>query len=129
MFAINMGWLMLRFLWWCATSLILLDIGAVYLWPYVYNIMRISTRRIQIEDNASHDSNKLKALGEIPDSLLDNFLDSTKDVMDGAYTILLPDSESEEKASFSNKIKYHLRKISSNLNFKALYAPSTLGAV
>ncbi|CAJ1942145.1 unnamed protein product [Sphenostylis stenocarpa] len=45
-------------------------IGAVFLWSYVYNIMRISSSRVQKEDNTT---------------------------IDDAYTILLPDEESEKK--------------------------------
>ncbi|TKY58417.1 transporter C5D6.04 [Spatholobus suberectus] len=103
-------------------------IGAVFLWSYVYNIMRISSSRIQKEDSTSNGSNILKASGEIPDNFLET-LNPTKDTMDDAYTILLPDAESEEKVSFPSKIKHRLRMISSNLNLKSMFAPSTLGAI
>ncbi|RDY09086.1 Protein PIN-LIKES 3, partial [Mucuna pruriens] len=107
-------------------------IGAVFLWSYVYNIMRISSGIIQKEDITSSDSSLLKASGEISESHPNNFsetLNPAKDTMDDAYTILLPDAESEEKVSISIKIKHRMRVISSNLNFKAMFAPSTLGAI
>ncbi|XP_020203338.1 protein PIN-LIKES 3 [Cajanus cajan] len=109
-------------------------IGAVFIWSYVYNIMRISSSRTEPEDNTSDASSLLKASEEISDSESHqaNFsetLDPTEDVMDDVYTLLLPDAESNEKASISSKIKQCLRKISSNLNLKAIFAPSTLGAI
>ncbi|TKY58416.1 hypothetical protein E2542_SST15477 [Spatholobus suberectus] len=107
-------------------------IGAVFIWSYVYNIMTISSSRIQKEDNTSDDNSLLKASGEISESNPDNFsetLNPTEDTMDDAYTLLLPEAESKEKVSISSKIKHHLRMISSNLNFKAMFAPSTLGAI
>ncbi|RZB92852.1 Protein PIN-LIKES 1 isoform B [Glycine soja] len=57
-------------------------IGAVFLWSYVYNLMRISSSRIQNEDRTSNDSSMLKA---------------SKGTVDNAYTILLPETNSEEK--------------------------------
>ncbi|XP_020203336.1 protein PIN-LIKES 3 [Cajanus cajan] len=107
-------------------------IGAVFLWSYVYNIMRISSSRIQKEESTSIDNSILKASREKSESHQDKFsetLQPAKDTMDDAYTILLPGPESEEKVSFSTKIKHHLRMISSNTNFKAMFAPSTLGAI
>ncbi|KAH1151059.1 hypothetical protein GYH30_044844 [Glycine max] len=106
-------------------------IGVVFLWSYVYNIMRISSSRIQ-KDNTSKDSNMLKASADISESHPHNFSETlypTKDTMDDAYTILLPETNSEEKVSFPSKIKHCLRMISRNLNFKSMFAPSTLGAV
>ncbi|XP_004509473.1 protein PIN-LIKES 3-like [Cicer arietinum] len=85
-------------------------IGAVFLWTYVYNIMRISSSRAK--------------LMEISESQPET-IDSAKD----AYTLLLPNTEFEEKVSFSDKIKLQLRKILRNLNFKTIFAPSTIGAI
>ncbi|KAG4941121.1 hypothetical protein JHK87_044992 [Glycine soja] len=62
--------------------------------------MRISSSRIQ-KDNTSKDSNMLKASADISESHPHNFSETlypTKDTMDDAYTILLPETNSEEKA-------------------------------
>ncbi|KAK7360388.1 hypothetical protein VNO77_02378 [Canavalia gladiata] len=107
-------------------------IGAVYLWSYVYNIMRISTRRVQNESITRSDSNILKASGEISESQSDNLsetLNPTKEDLDESYTILLPNTESQEQVSITDKIKGILKTIASNCNFKAIFAPSTLGAI
>ncbi|KAK7346256.1 hypothetical protein VNO80_20771 [Phaseolus coccineus] len=107
-------------------------IGAVYIWSYVYNIMRISSTRTQKEDGSSNDNSIMKASGGTSESLSHHFsqtLNPTKDTMDDAYTLLLPEAESEKKVSISSKIKNRVRVISSNLNFKAMFAPSTIGAI
>ncbi|XP_027918306.1 protein PIN-LIKES 3-like isoform X1 [Vigna unguiculata] len=107
-------------------------IGTVYMWSYVYNIIRISASRIQKEDASSNDIVILKASGEASESHPQHFfqtLNPTKDTMDDAYTLLLPEEESEEKVSISSKIKNCVGLISSNLNFKAVFAPSTTGAI
>ncbi|KAL2999783.1 hypothetical protein AAZX31_09G178300 [Glycine max] len=75
-------------------------IGAVFLWSYVYNLMRISSSRIQNEDRTSNDSSMLKASADISVSHPHNFsktLNTTKGTVDNAYTILLPETNSEEK--------------------------------
>ncbi|KAH1043811.1 hypothetical protein AAZX31_09G178300 [Glycine max] len=107
-------------------------IGAVFLWSYVYNLMRISSSRIQNEDRTSNDSSMLKASADISVSHPHNFsktLNTTKGTVDNAYTILLPETNSEEKVSFPSKIRHYVRMISSHLNFKSMFAPSTLGAI
>ncbi|QCD82193.1 Auxin efflux carrier [Vigna unguiculata] len=77
-------------------------IGTVYMWSYVYNIIRISASRIQKEDASSNDIVILKASGEASESHPQHFfqtLNPTKDTMDDAYTLLLPEEESEEKTT------------------------------
>ncbi|XP_014506001.1 protein PIN-LIKES 3 [Vigna radiata var. radiata] len=107
-------------------------IGAVYIWSYVYNIMRISANRIQKEDASSNANGTLKASGEASESHSHHFsqtLNPTKDATDDAYTLLLPEAESKEKFSISSKVKNSMRVISSNLNLKAVFAPSTIGTI
>ncbi|XP_061337678.1 protein PIN-LIKES 3-like [Gastrolobium bilobum] len=108
-------------------------IGAIFLWSYVYNIMRISSSRVQKEGNTKNDPSTLKASGEISESHPDNFSETfnpAKDALDDAYTILLPNKQSEEvKVPISDKIKHRFRTISSNFNLKSIFAPSTIGAI
>ncbi|XP_020992308.1 protein PIN-LIKES 3-like [Arachis duranensis] len=98
-------------------------IGAVFLWSYVYNIIRISSSRLQKEG-----TNRVKASGEISHS---ETLNPAKDTLDDAYTILLPTPESQEKLkiSMSKRIKNQVEKIVSNVNWKSMFAPSTIGAI
>ncbi|KAK2355355.1 protein PIN-LIKES [Trifolium repens] len=92
-------------------------IGAVLLWTYVYNIMRISTSRAKLMTS------------EVISESQQNNISVVKDTPNDAYTLLLPNTEFEEKVWFSDKIKRNLWKISSNLNFKTIFAPSTIGAI
>ncbi|GAU35534.1 hypothetical protein TSUD_155650 [Trifolium subterraneum] len=92
-------------------------IGAVLLWTYVYNIMRVSISRA-----------KLMTSRVISESQQNNIA-VVKDTPNDAYTLLLPNTEYEEKVWFSDKIKCNLWKISRNLNFKTIFAPSTIGAI
>ncbi|KAL2334141.1 hypothetical protein Fmac_015354 [Flemingia macrophylla] len=74
-------------------------IGAVFLWSYVYNIMRISSSGIQKEDSPSIEDSLLDASKEKSESHQEKFsetIELTKDTMDDAHTILLPGPESEE---------------------------------
>ncbi|CAJ2635969.1 unnamed protein product [Trifolium pratense] len=91
-------------------------IGAVLLWTYVYNIMRISSSRAMMTSGVISESQQ-------------NNIAVVKDTPNDAYTLLLPNTEYEEKVWFSDKIKRSLWKISRNLNFKTIFAPSTIGAI
>ncbi|KAL2333936.1 hypothetical protein Fmac_015149 [Flemingia macrophylla] len=105
-------------------------IGAVFIWSGVYNIMRISSSRK--EDISSEVSRLLISSGEISETHYDNFseiVNPTEDAMDDAYTLLPQDAESQEKVSISSKIAHHLRRISNNSSLRAIFAPSTLGAI
>lgn len=75
--------------------------------------MRISASKVHKEGNTSDDPSKLEASGEISETHQENFsetLNSAKDAMDDAYTILLPNTESEEKV-----------KVATNFPFKRYY--------
>ncbi|KAK9284497.1 hypothetical protein L1049_023671 [Liquidambar formosana] len=112
-------------------------VGAIYLWSYVYNIVRISSSKIskevRIDDstiNMKHTAETSKLLhGTCTEALL-----PPKDCsisLDQAYqfTLPFPKPEEEVKVSLSDKIKQHLRTFSRNINLKALFAPSTIGAI
>ncbi|KAK4261613.1 hypothetical protein QN277_004583 [Acacia crassicarpa] len=109
-------------------------LGAVFVWSYVYNIMRNSAMKFQREGNSDGDFRKLKASAENPESLLDGrseTLNPSKDAMDDAYTMLLPNAEPVEntKVPISEKIKSYLVKILTSVNWKHMFAPSTTAAI
>ncbi|RVW29561.1 Protein PIN-likeS 3 [Vitis vinifera] len=102
----------------------ILQIGAIYLWSYVYNIVRVSsvgtTEVINIEDDS-------------PAKMREPLLDS-KDCsisVDYADQLTLPYTQSEEnlKVTTADKVKRFLRMLSREINIQALLAPSTTGAV
>lgn len=99
-------------------------IGAIYLWSYVYNIVRVSsvgtTEVINIEDDS-------------PAKMREPLLDS-KDCsisVDYADQLTLPYTQSEEnlKVTTAHKVKRFLRMLSREINIQALLAPSTTGAI
>ncbi|KAJ9704173.1 hypothetical protein PVL29_005450 [Vitis rotundifolia] len=99
-------------------------IGAIYLWSYVYNIVRVSsvgtTEVINIEDDS-------------PAKMREPLL-ASKDCsisVDYADQLTLPYTQSEEnlKVTTSDKVKRFLRMLSSEINLQALLAPSTTGAI
>ncbi|XP_027361179.1 protein PIN-LIKES 3-like [Abrus precatorius] len=109
-------------------------IGAIFIWTYVYNIMRISASKVHKEGYGSSDSIKLEASGEILESFPEESSEPNnpaKDDMNDAYTILLSPNGSEVKGKvpISAKIKHLFGKILGNSNFRAILSPATLGAI
>ncbi|CAJ1930728.1 unnamed protein product [Sphenostylis stenocarpa] len=93
-------------------------VGAVYIWIYVYNIMRVSSSIVPTEEYRTS-SFRLEASGEILDYLPEEESSDPKnpaeDSMDGdAYTLLLSSNESEEKlkVATNNTYMYHLASFS-----------------
>lgn len=104
-------------------------VGAVYIWTYVYNIMRVSARIVPKESYRTS-SFKLEASGEIlelPPEEESKAKDSTSD----SYSLLLSSIESEQnvKVPISTKIKHIFGKLLVNNSFRAIFSPATLGAV
>ncbi|RDX79175.1 Protein PIN-LIKES 3 [Mucuna pruriens] len=109
-------------------------VGSVYIWTYVYNIMRISASIVPNEDHRTS-SFKLEASGEIlellPEEEPSEPTNPAKDSMDDAYTLLLSSNEYEEngKVPISAKIKHLFGNILDNSNFRAIFSPATVGAI
>ncbi|WVZ12302.1 hypothetical protein V8G54_016832 [Vigna mungo] len=107
-------------------------VGAVYIWIYVYNIMRISASIVPKEEHRTSSFTQ-EASGEILDFLSEEEDPKNPDNMgdDDAYTLLLSSNQSEEKVkvSISAKIKDSLGKFFGNSNFKAVFSPTTLGSI
>jgi predicted permease len=74
-------------------------IGAIYLWSYVYNIVRVSSESVRSKEPLLSSS-----------------------VIADEYALLC---SSESQLSFEDKVKKVLRK----MNLKRLFAPSTIGAI
>ncbi|TKY70218.1 auxin efflux carrier family protein [Spatholobus suberectus] len=109
-------------------------VGAVFIWTYVYNIMRISASIVPKEDYRTS-SFKLEASGELlellPEDEPSESKSPEKDNMDDAYTLLLSSHESEEKVKvpISAKIKHLFGNLLLNSSFRAIFSPATLGAI
>nr|ACJ85428.1 unknown [Medicago truncatula]AFK36849.1 unknown [Medicago truncatula]AFK46985.1 unknown [Medicago truncatula] len=110
-------------------------IGAVFIWTYVYNIMRISSRNVHKECNKSSDSITLEDSRDVSQSIIEegseNYTSPTKGNVDDAYTLLLSKNESEQKIKVPvfDKIKHKFGMILGNPNFRGIFSPATLGAI
>ena len=108
-------------------------VGAVYIWTYVYNIMRVSASVVP-KDAYRTSSFRLEASGEflefLPEEESSEPENPSKDNMDD-YTLLLSSIESEEnvKLPISAKIKQQFGNLLVNSNFRAIFSPATLGAI
>ncbi|RVW78852.1 Protein PIN-likeS 3 [Vitis vinifera] len=93
-------------------------IGAIYLWSYVYNIVRVSsvgtTEVINIEDDS-------------PAKMREPLLDSKDCSISVDYADQL--DASLHSVTTSDKVKRFLRMLSREINIQALLAPSTTGAI
>lgn len=105
-------------------------IGAIYLWSYVYNIIRISSSRnskeVEINDltiTKSSAESSMVPSGSSSIEVAEPLLSSKQ--------LALPQTRFEEKpqVSFLNKIKQYLEMLLQKMNLKRLFAPSTIGAI
>ncbi|KAJ0040194.1 hypothetical protein Pint_28769 [Pistacia integerrima] len=95
-------------------------IGAVYFWSYVYNIVRVSSSKVNNEDNREDLPRTMKSA------------EGTPKLLQGDYTeapLVCTKTEGIEKVPILDKTKQYLRAITKELNLKAIFAPSTTGAV
>ncbi|KAL2529778.1 Auxin efflux carrier family protein [Forsythia ovata] len=116
--------------------------GAIYLWSYVYNIIRISssrnTKEVEINDFSITKSPKESSI--VPSGwssteplLSSNDITGSEDHLSEHQPnqLALPQTRFEEKpqVSFLDKIKQHLETFLRKMNLKRLFAPSTTGAI
>ena len=82
-----------------------------FIWTYVYNIMRISSRNVQKEGNRSGESITLEDSGDVSESLIEEGSENispTKCNVDDAYTLLLSKNQSEHKKKVATKYNLDL---------------------
>ncbi|XP_045813687.1 protein PIN-LIKES 3-like [Trifolium pratense] len=110
-------------------------IGAIFIWTYVYNIMRISSSKVQKEGNKSSDSITFEASRDVSESFTEegssDTINAVKGNVDDSYILLLSKNESEQKIKghILYKMKYQCGMIFSNPNFRGIFSPATLGAI
>lgn len=102
-------------------------IGAIYLWSYVYNIVRISSsrssREVEIIDSTSLSGKSLT------DPLLSSSILIETDDQENGLGQLQDRFESKPQVSVTDKIKHLLDMIFQKMNLKKILAPSTTGAI
>lgn len=113
-------------------------VSAIYMWSYVYNIVRISSRDVTKEagnDGHGGSSSAVKDASEKPELIQGNYSEafraSKEFPVSDEYELLLPCTNSEGIAEvhLSDKIKQCIGMISRKLNLKAVLAPSTTAAI
>ncbi|WOL19503.1 protein PIN-LIKES 3-like isoform X3 [Canna indica] len=112
-------------------------IGAIFLWSYVYNIVRISSGAAQGNVNASSRTRKQQTLEEnanlITGSCSGNILPVKSTPIPGDECALIVSDPGIEdavtKVSFSDRATHLLLILSRNIDLKKLLAPSTIGVI
>ncbi|PSS00350.1 Protein PIN-LIKES like [Actinidia chinensis var. chinensis] len=94
-------------------------IGAVYIWSYVYNIIRLSGSKSDENINGNVSISPEEALQE---ALLSK--DSTRSEDYEAQAQL-----SEDNVTAFGKIKQHMKNFAEAINLKMLFAPSTIATI
>ncbi|GMP32267.1 hypothetical protein CsSME_00006103 [Camellia sinensis var. sinensis] len=109
-------------------------IASVYLWSYVYNIIRMSSSNISKEVIYTNKSTEnAKYTDEISETHQGNCAETllpSEDCSSIDY-FTLPHSkiDGKGKVPVSIKIMQHLRMLQGKINLKALFAPSSTGAI
>ncbi|XAR61498.1 hypothetical protein NMG60_11015940 [Bertholletia excelsa] len=110
-------------------------VGAVYLWSYVYNIVRISTSK-NLSPVKVKDSSVGSSFEEVSTARAESYKEpllSSKDCIasEDHDQFALPSTRLEGKAQVGivGKLKQHLGMILRKINLRQLFAPSTTGAI
>lgn len=105
-------------------------LGAVYLWLYVYNIVRVSSRAsanevVNIDSSVSKPSSE--SLISKPENCTEPLL--SKDSEDQLVALPCTRFDAQYQMSIVGKIKKHAGDLLGMINFKRIFAPSTIGAI
>ncbi|KAD7478529.1 hypothetical protein E3N88_01665 [Mikania micrantha] len=92
-------------------------VGAIFLWTYVYNLVRVFS--LKSTDSSNNVVASVKVTGTMGNQLTECLLPSSSSTinMKGNWKVT------------SETIKQQLGNFSRRLNFKAVFAPSTIGAI
>lgn len=113
-------------------------IGAIFLWSYVYNIVRVSSSTAAGKMNPTFHPHKMElpegSAKLIPESCTDGALTTNNCMISdhNANEIALPllsDESSTNKVPFLVKIQKLLSTLSGVIDLKKLFAPSTIGVI
>ncbi|KAL6346037.1 hypothetical protein AAG906_025317 [Vitis piasezkii] len=99
-------------------------IGAICLWSYVYNIVRVFSSNAREGINLHNSPINMNR-----ESLLASGDCSISEEYSHQFTLPHPLSEENLQVAISGKMKQLLRKFSRKINLKELLAPSTTGAI
>ncbi|KAI4330439.1 hypothetical protein MLD38_028729 [Melastoma candidum] len=116
-----------------AYSSLSMAIGAVYMWSYVFNIVRISSMKAAEEPKVVEPTtDKQKLQQEFSEPLLTSTRCNSEDETDGyVHVLMIPSSKSptDRTVSIWTKVMQNLEIFAEKINLKSLLAPSTIGAI
>nr|XP_018678699.1 PREDICTED: protein PIN-LIKES 3-like isoform X4 [Musa acuminata subsp. malaccensis]XP_018678700.1 PREDICTED: protein PIN-LIKES 3-like isoform X4 [Musa acuminata subsp. malaccensis]XP_018678701.1 PREDICTED: protein PIN-LIKES 3-like isoform X4 [Musa acuminata subsp. malaccensis] len=114
-------------------------IGAIFLWSFVYNIVRISSGATEGKATAYSDTQEQQIIQEteklVSQSCLDRTLPIEHTYLPGDECVLtlsaseIPQNELKFQVSFSDKARQLLSNILKIIDLKKLFAPSTVGVI
>ncbi|KHG02404.1 hypothetical protein F383_24041 [Gossypium arboreum] len=116
-------------------------IGAIYLWSFVYNVVRVSSAKVNKEVNGDDSTRVMKSTGTggMPSPTLPDQQNYTEPLLPSKncsisvctheLSFSCAKSKGTVKVSDFDKIWQYLRIISRKLNLKAIFAPSTTAAL
>ncbi|XP_062143297.1 protein PIN-LIKES 3-like [Alnus glutinosa] len=111
-------------------------VGAIYIWSYVYMIMRVFANKTT-EDIDTHDSTmSITFSGEPSETFSGTCTEALLPSRDcpssddhSAYQVDLPRIRSVGKVSILNQIIERTKKFAGHINLKMVFAPSTIGVI
>ncbi|KAG8377202.1 hypothetical protein BUALT_Bualt08G0003600 [Buddleja alternifolia] len=110
-----------------------LAIGAIYLWLYVYNIVRVSSSRsstiVELSDSPMSRSSRQNSSSPFERSSTESLLSLRAEDHENGPALPQDRFENKLQASASDKIKQQLVTLFEKMNLKRLFAPSTIGAI
>lgn len=104
-------------------------IGAIFLWSYVYNIVRISSRQPEVKQHPNDQVPRLESSKDCTKSI-----GGWTDVSDLETALIICKADCERpqpsfaKSSTKNKVSL-LQKMQAGIDFRKLFAPSTIGVI
>jgi predicted permease len=99
-------------------------IGAVYIWTYVYNIIRASSGSKRSDSITPGETSE--SLAEVTEPLVSKDSQRPEDYEAQAES---PPTGSEDKVPILKKIQQHMKDIAEKINLKMLFAPSTIATI
>ncbi|PKA60382.1 hypothetical protein AXF42_Ash008442 [Apostasia shenzhenica] len=107
-------------------------IGAIFLWSYVYNIVRISSKQGEGRMNANNEVPITEFANESIKPILGRSITSTDIETSGAPTTRKDDGQILQSSYAESSTKRRvciLQKLQSVIDFRKLFAPSTIGVI
>ncbi|KAG0459308.1 hypothetical protein HPP92_022436 [Vanilla planifolia] len=113
-----------------AYSSLSMAIGAIFLWSYVYNIVRLSSRQVKEKPSFNGNVPKFESIGDCKEPIQEDSVNVPDIEVSSGTIILKPEFEHELLSAESSTRKVcAIRKIQSFINFKKLFAPSTIAVI